>query len=87
MRPLYPGLLSNPARLVYLLTYNRFCSSCPSALKNLNGLHAILDNDAFTESRMKYDGARLKSELFMLHDEIEKVFKLTVTSHAVKKWK
>jgi len=76
-----PGPVGIPADLQPLVF------ELPERFKKLDGLHAILDNDGFTESRMKYDGARLKSELFMLHDEIEKVFKLTVTSHALEKWK
>ena len=50
------------------------------------GLHGIIDTDAFREQRevFKLDG--LESVLGILHEEILKSFKATVTPHALKTW-
>ncbi|MFH0298067.1 TIGR04255 family protein [Bradyrhizobium sp. 31Argb] len=76
-----PGPVGIPADLQPLLL------NLPERFQGLDALHATLDNDGFIEARAKYDPARVKSELFLLHDEIGNIFKLTVTDHALKKWK
>lgn len=50
------------------------------------GQHAILDNDAFYESREVFDLSELEARLSVLHDEVSKSFKVMVTPHAVKTW-
>ncbi len=50
------------------------------------GLHAILDTDAFCEQREGFDLSKLETRLSSLHDEILKSFKMTVTSHAIETW-
>lgn len=75
-----PGGLGVPADLQPLL----FVLS--EKFQKLDGLHAILDNDGFIESRAKFDIKKLKADLLKIHDEMAKFFKLTVTPHALEKW-
>lgn len=55
--------------------------------QEIDGIHATLDNDGAIESRSRYDASILRTNLFAIHDEIEKVFKMTVTPYALQKWK
>lgn len=50
------------------------------------GIHAILDTDAFSEHREAFNLEKLSDRLIVLHDEIQKSFELTVTPSALKKW-
>lgn len=50
------------------------------------GLHAILDTDAFYEQREGFDLSKLETRLSALHGEILKSFEATVTPHAIKVW-
>lgn len=65
----------------------------PSQLKiaprfaDFTGMHAILDNDAFQESRDVFSLEQTQQTLHKLHDEIRKSFKATYTEHAENKWK
>jgi uncharacterized protein (TIGR04255 family) len=51
-----------------------------------NGLHAIIDTDAFTEQRESFDIREIDQGLLALHDEIQKSFSLTVTPTALERW-
>lgn len=51
-----------------------------------NGLHAIIDTDAFYETREPFSLDRLNTKLIELHNEIETSFKATVTPFALKTW-
>ena len=50
------------------------------------GLHAIIDTDAFSEQREVFSLEKLGSKLVALHSEIRKSFKATVTPFALKAW-
>lgn len=50
------------------------------------GLHAILDNDAYSEQRVSFDLSSLEKSLLALHEEIRKSFEMTVSAHALKVW-
>ncbi len=50
------------------------------------GLHAIIDTDAFIVHREVFELAKVEARLTALHDEIEKSFKATVTEHARASW-
>jgi uncharacterized protein (TIGR04255 family) len=76
-----PGSVGLPADL------QPFPVEIPDRFKTLNGLHASLDNDGSTQVRAKFDSARLKKELLSIHDEINKVFKSTVTPYALERWR
>lgn len=60
--------------------------SINSRFTEVEGLHAIIDTDAFYEQREPFSLERLNSKLQELHDEIEKSFKATVTPFALKVW-
>lgn len=50
------------------------------------GVHAIIDTDGSYETREAFDMPALKEKLHALHDEIIKVFRATVTEHALNTW-
>lgn len=50
------------------------------------GLHAILDTDAFYEQREGFNLSGLEARLSALHDETLNSFKVTVTPHAIEAW-
>ncbi|MDA8095795.1 MAG: TIGR04255 family protein [Betaproteobacteria bacterium] len=50
------------------------------------GLHAIVDTDAFVMHREIFDIAKVGARLSALHDEIDKSFKATVTDQALASW-
>jgi len=50
------------------------------------GIHAIIDTDAFCETRDPFSLDRLNTSLIELHNEIEKSFKAIVTPFAIKAW-
>lgn len=51
-----------------------------------NGLHAIIDTDAFRMSREVFDLTQVKTHLTALHASVGQSFKATVTEHALKVW-
>ena len=51
-----------------------------------DGRHAIIDTDAFHQQRESFDLDKLESKMLVLHDEIDKSFRATVTPHALKVW-
>lgn len=51
-----------------------------------NGLHAIVDTDAFTAQREEFNVASVGVQLNALHTEIAKFFNATVTEHALATW-
>jgi len=50
------------------------------------GLHAIIDTDAFWLQREAFSLERVVGHLEALHDEINKSFDATITEHAMKVW-
>lgn len=50
------------------------------------GRHGIIDTDAFRELREAFKLDGLESVLVVLHEEILRSFKATVTPHALKTW-
>jgi uncharacterized protein (TIGR04255 family) len=68
-----PDLLPNPVRV-------------PDRFQILQGHHAILDTDGFLERRETFSLDRVSDHLRLIHDEIAKAFRATVTPHAIKAW-
>lgn len=66
--------------------------SSPTALPlnerftKVDGLHAVIDTDAFNESRQHFDIVNLAKILTSLHSEAVRAFKATVTPFALKVW-
>lgn len=58
-----------------------------SIFTQFEGLHAIVDTDAFVEQREPFNAQDIESKLNDFHDEIIKSFEATVTSHALSVWK
>jgi len=54
--------------------------------KNLQGLHAILDTDGFTELRESFSLEKVNEHLYTIHSEINKAFRATITDKALKAW-
>jgi uncharacterized protein (TIGR04255 family) len=54
---------------------------------NFNGMHAILDTDAFIAERMPFNLGEVKKRLGVLHDRINEAFRALVTPHALDVWK
>lgn len=52
-----------------------------------SGQHAVLDIDAFNESRVEFDLDNLERNLHALHDKTSKSFYTVVTKHALTAWK
>lgn len=53
----------------------------------INGIHGIIDTDAFYDSREAFNIDGIKNHLDLLHDEIVKVFRAVITNHALNVWK
>jgi uncharacterized protein (TIGR04255 family) len=58
----------------------------PERFRDLKGLHAMLDTDGSYEWREPFDLKNLEKRLILIHDEVDKSFKATVTEHALKIW-
>lgn len=52
----------------------------------LQGLHAILDTDSFTEQRESFSLEKIRESLNAIHKKISKAFRATVTDNALKIW-
>lgn len=50
------------------------------------GMHGLLDTDAFLERRESFNLEAIEGHLNRLHDENEKVFRTIATEHALKVW-
>lgn len=55
--------------------------------KKLEGVHALVDTDAFYVKREIFDGGSLKNRLDRLYLSIKHLFEMTVTPFAIKSWK
>jgi len=55
--------------------------------KNINGVHAIIDTDAWIEGRREFNIDSIKSELKILQEASRLAFDLTVTPAALEAWK
>ena len=77
---LQDGKLGLPVELIQLAPKinDRFIES--------TGPHAIIDTDAFCESREPFDIPKIRQKMTELHDEINKAFKTITTPHARKTW-
>lgn len=58
----------------------------PSRFQQVNGVHAIIDTDAWQEGRKDFDLVQLQERLDMLHTKIRMAFNACVTKQAVKMW-
>ena len=76
-----PGKVGFPADLQPMIFV------LPERFQTLDGWHATLDTDGFTEVRAAFDLKAIKARLLEIHDEIDKVFKTVVTPHAIEIWK
>jgi len=54
--------------------------------RNLQGLHAILDTDGFTEQRESFSLEKIREHLDTIHSEITKAFRATITNKALEAW-
>jgi uncharacterized protein (TIGR04255 family) len=52
----------------------------------LQGLHAILDTDGFTELRESFSLEKIRERLDAIHTEISQAFRATITDNALKAW-
>ncbi len=55
--------------------------------QKLEGRHAILDNDAFSEGREPFDLKKVRERVQVLHDVLGTLFRNTVTPYALNIWK
>jgi len=58
----------------------------PERFRVINGVHAILDTDAWKEGDRKFDLGTLKSELHDIQQAANLAFKVTVTPAAIAAW-
>lgn len=61
--------------------------SLPSKITGFQGLHAIIDSDAYNEIRKPMDIDDVLKNLAGLHSDINASFKKVVTEHALQIWK
>ena len=59
----------------------------PSRFRGSLGRHATIDTDGYMESREAFNLSAVRKKLDIIHDEITKVFRMTVTSKAIEMWK
>jgi uncharacterized protein (TIGR04255 family) len=57
-----------------------------SRFTEFDGLHAVIDTDAYTEQREALNILQIGQGLLALHDEIQKSFVLTITPTAFDRW-
>jgi uncharacterized protein (TIGR04255 family) len=53
---------------------------------NFNGVHAILDTDAFLAERIPFNIGEVKNRLGVLHDRINEAFRALVMQYALDVW-
>lgn len=53
----------------------------------INGAHAVIDTDAFYDTREAFKLNEIKNHLGILHDEITKIFRTVATEYALNTWK
>lgn len=53
----------------------------------INGTHAVIDTDAFYDTREAFNLNEIKNHLSILHDEITKIFRTVTTEYALNTWK
>lgn len=53
----------------------------------INGTHAVIDTDAFYDTREAFNINVIKNHLEILHDEITKIFRIVATEYALNIWK
>lgn len=58
----------------------------PERFRTVNGLHAILDNDASLTARLPMNIEDIQGKLDILHQKIRMTFDATITQHAMKVW-
>jgi len=52
----------------------------------LQGCHATMDTDGWCESRQKFSVEQVLEQLGLIHTEIDKAFRSSVTENALKSW-
>jgi uncharacterized protein (TIGR04255 family) len=77
---LQDGKLGLPGELIQL------APKINERFSEATGPHAIIDTDAFCESREPFDIPKIRQKMTVLHDEIDKAFRTIITPHARKTW-
>lgn len=54
--------------------------------KSLQGPHAIIDTDGWSESREKFSVDRIREQFLLIHSGIDKTFRASVSQNALKVW-
>lgn len=60
--------------------------SLAERFRELRGRHAIIDTDGSFESREAFDLERIRERLVLIHEEINRAFRASVTENALKVW-
>jgi uncharacterized protein (TIGR04255 family) len=58
----------------------------PERFQQVNGVHAIIDTDAFQSERHAFDLEQIRQRLDMLHKKVWMAFEATTTPDALKAW-
>jgi uncharacterized protein (TIGR04255 family) len=58
----------------------------PDRFRGLNGRHALIDTDGWSDAREAFDLDRIKKHFDSIHDGITTTFKASVTPNAMKVW-
>jgi len=59
----------------------------PQQFAEIKGIHAVVDTDAFYDTREVFSSDGVKNHLSTLHNDIVKAFNVVVTEHALNVWK
>jgi uncharacterized protein (TIGR04255 family) len=60
--------------------------SVPDRFRGLNGRHALIDTDGWSDAREAFSLDRIKERFDSIHDGITTTFKASVTPNALKVW-
>jgi uncharacterized protein (TIGR04255 family) len=60
--------------------------SVPARFRGLNGRHALIDTDGWSDAREAFSLDRIKERFDSIHDGITTTFKASVTPNALKVW-
>jgi uncharacterized protein (TIGR04255 family) len=59
----------------------------PQRIKEINGLHAVLDNDSVQKRRFHYDIDKATESLKAVKKQVNEAFKNSVTQDAIDYWR
>lgn len=59
----------------------------PEKFTSVSGLYSIVDTDCWHEGREDFSLDNIQAKVHLLHDELDRSFKATVTQHALDTWK